>query len=228
MDRSTSLSETLFISNPLSHRKPQAPAHHSLFLTFPLLFIEKDLKMAMQSKEAPNSLIGSGPGSPEPPPSPLQPEPASLAPSTPDLSEIPGTELLKMPEKTAIGVELNGELYGSVYRQLQIKKEKCQDFYNNIIRVFRNKNWILIVRSSEKSLEKTTDVLLRAYGSVVWIAGSEWQMDADELDEGEEQLMYVKGEGQENPDNARYAIGESSNRPHEPVELLAPTRKDLC
>ncbi|KIW25357.1 uncharacterized protein PV07_08542 [Cladophialophora immunda] len=118
-----------------------------------------------------------------------QPQPSS----SPDLSSVPGNELRKLTDSVIIAAESNGGLYAPIFRQLQIRADKQQDFHSGVIRVIRNRHHKLIQRASDASLKSLTDFLLRAFGYIIWKADSDWVLDKTDLDEGEAKLIYVKG-----------------------------------
>ncbi|OQV10256.1 hypothetical protein CLAIMM_14281 [Cladophialophora immunda] len=89
-----------------------------------------------------------------------QPQPSS----SPDLSSVPGNELRKLTDSVIIAAESNGGLYAPIFRQLQIRADKQQDFHSGVIRVIRNRHHKLIQRASDASLKSLTDFLLRAFG----------------------------------------------------------------
>ncbi|OAL36746.1 hypothetical protein AYO20_04078 [Fonsecaea nubica] len=137
----------------------------------------------------------ASPGPPsEPPPEPeadahgLQPEL-----SFPDLSSVPGNELRKLTDTTIVSVELNGEIYAPIFRQMQIRADRYQQFHSGVIRVIRNRHHKLIQRGSDSSLKNVTEFLIRAFAYIIWKPGSEWVLADTDLEEGEAKLIYIKG-----------------------------------
>ena len=120
----------------------------------------------------------------------------------PDLSALHGNDLRKVTEITAVALEGDGELYAPIFRQLQIRPDKYYEFHNGVIRVIRNKHSGEIRRGSDASIKTTTSYLLRAFGYIIWKAGSNWLLDQKDLDEGETRLVYLKGA--HNDPDARY------------------------
>ncbi|EXJ81609.1 hypothetical protein A1O1_07674 [Capronia coronata CBS 617.96] len=133
---------------------------------------------------------------------------ASVAPNPwppiPDLTDIPGAELRKLPEGDIKENEIYGQVYSNTFRELQIGNDQHERFYDGVIRVIRNKHPEEIKRGTEASLKQLTDLTLRGFGYIVWKEGSTWLIPADELDEDEVRLVHVRGAGIENADNARF------------------------
>ncbi|KIW93136.1 uncharacterized protein Z519_05741 [Cladophialophora bantiana CBS 173.52] len=125
-----------------------------------------------------------------------------------DLSIVPGTELRKLTDNIIVVAESGGKLYAPIFRQLQIRPDKHQDFHNGVIRVIRNKHYKQIQRASDRSLKNVTDLLVRAFGYIIWKTSSEWVLDETDLDEEEAKLVYVRGKNQ-TPDT-RYAPRDSA------------------
>ena len=125
-----------------------------------------------------------------------------IAPHLPDLSAIAGNDLRKVPEITAVTLESDGNLYAPIFRQLQIRAEKYYEVHNGVIRVIRNKHAREISRGSDASIRAATGYLLRAFGHIIWKAGSTWLIEAKDLDEGEARLAFQKGRTQDA--DARY------------------------
>ncbi|OAP54639.1 hypothetical protein AYL99_11087 [Fonsecaea erecta] len=111
----------------------------------------------------------------------------------PNLSSVPGSELRKLTDAVIVAAESNGELYAPIFRRLQIRPEKYQIFHSGVVRVIRNRHHKLIQRASDASLRNMTELLLRAFGYIVWKADSEWLLSGPELDQGEDRLVYVRG-----------------------------------
>lgn len=122
---------------------------------------------------------------------------ATPPPQTPfilDLSTIPGNNLRRLPEVTVVGLESDGEFYSRIFRQLQIRPDKHQDFHNGVIRVIRNKHHAQVKRGSDASRKTLTELLLRAFGYIIWKVDSEWLIDRSNLEEGETRLSYLKAD----------------------------------
>lgn len=130
-------------------------------------------------------------------------KPAAL-PALPDLDSIPGHGLRKLPLFEVREREDHGLLYTKFFRELQIRPAKYDDFYDGVIQFSRNKHLADIKLCSNASIKRLTDLLLRAFGYIVWKEGSDWLLEETELAEGEVTLVHVRGEGIENPKNARY------------------------
>ena len=120
----------------------------------------------------------------------------ATSPYIPDLAAVPANELRKLTEMTVVPVEGNGDLYAPSFRELQVREEKYFDFHNGVVRVIRNKHHEQVKRCTDYSVRHLTDLVLRAFGYIVWSTGSEWLIDEDELDEGEARLVYRKGRNQ--------------------------------
>ncbi|KIX96628.1 uncharacterized protein Z520_07894 [Fonsecaea multimorphosa CBS 102226] len=124
-----------------------------------------------------------------------------------DLRGVPGTELRKLTDIAIIAAESNGELYAPIFRQLQIRADKYQDFHSGVIRILRNKHHKIIQRGTDASVRDMTDFLLQGFGYIIWKADSDWVLDETDLDEGEAKLIYVKGRNNV-PDSRFYPILE--------------------
>ncbi|EXJ61199.1 uncharacterized protein A1O5_11991 [Cladophialophora psammophila CBS 110553] len=149
----------------------------------------------MASSEPPDELYAESDSDTHRPQPPLLP--------ITDLSIVPGNELRKLTDSIIVAAESGGELYAPIFRQLQIRPDKHQDFHNGVIRVIRNKHYKQIQRASDRSLKNVTDLLLRAFGYIIWKTSSEWVLAETDLDEEEAKLVYVRGKNQA-PDT-RYA-----------------------
>ena len=74
--------------------------------------------------------------------------PAATLPDFPDLSAVPGNELRKLPETALYPIEGDGDLYATIYRQLQIRPDKYRDFHHGVVRVIRSKHQVELRRGS--------------------------------------------------------------------------------
>jgi hypothetical protein len=129
-------------------------------------------------------------------------EVATIVADLQDLSDVHGSELRKFNQAQTSQMESQGAVYIDFYRQLQISPALHDQFYS-VLRATRNKHFDDLKRGSAASIRLLTDLLMRGYGYIVWKEGSDWLLPADKLDEGEQRLTYVRGQGQENPEIAR-------------------------
>ena len=113
-----------------------------------------------------------------------------------DLTAVPGAQLRRRAEKKVIAAEENGNFYAPIFRQLQIRPDKYHSFHNGVIRVIRNKHEVEVRRGTDAGIRIVSAFLLRGFGYIVWKEGSDWLLDDSAL-EGEERLVYVKGEHQD-------------------------------
>ncbi|KAI1612982.1 hypothetical protein EDD36DRAFT_252180 [Exophiala viscosa] len=131
-----------------------------------------------------------------PPPSPM--------PSIPDLRTLDANQLSKVPEAEVRAIEGSGQTYSDIFRRLQIRPDKYQEFYNGVVRFERNKHVAELKRGSDASLTSTSRILLRAFGYIIWAPDSQWLIDDSILSEGEVRLTYSRKLGPDHPDNARF------------------------
>lgn len=129
---------------------------------------------------------------------------ASIIADFPDLNDVDGSELRKSSQSQFSAKEHQGALYKGFYRQLQLSPALYDRFYLHILRPTRNKHINDLKRGTAASIKLMTDILLRGFGYIVWEARLSWLIPDDQLDEGEERLFYVRGQGHDNPHNARY------------------------
>lgn len=129
-------------------------------------------------------------------------EVASIVADLQDLRDVHGSELRKFSVTQSSHMESHGALYRDFYRQLQISPVFHNQFYH-VLRATRNKHIEDLKRGTTASIRLLTELLMRGYGYIVWKEGSDWLLPADELDEGEQRLTYVRGQGQDNPEIAR-------------------------
>ncbi|KAL2397715.1 hypothetical protein ABEF93_003714 [Exophiala dermatitidis] len=122
----------------------------------------------------------------------------------PDLTDVPNTLLRKVPEKDVRAAELEGQYYHPIMRQLQIRPDQFNRFYNGVIRHIRNKHTEEIKRNTDASHRQLTTLVLRGFGYIIWTAGSEWTLDDNDLEPDEVRFTHVRGEGKENEDNVRF------------------------
>ncbi|EHY61007.1 hypothetical protein ABEF92_004005 [Exophiala dermatitidis] len=122
----------------------------------------------------------------------------------PDLVDVPNTLLRKVPEKDVRAAELEGQYYHPIMRQLQIRPDQFDRFYNGVIRHIRNKHTEEIKRNTDASHRQLTTLVLRGFGYIIWTAGSEWTLDDNDLEPDEVRLTHVRGEGKENEENVRF------------------------
>ncbi|KAL2433768.1 hypothetical protein ABEF95_010423 [Exophiala dermatitidis] len=121
-----------------------------------------------------------------------------------DLTDVPNTLLRKVPEKDVRAAELEGQYYHPIMRQLQIRPDQFDRFYNGVIRHIRNKHTEEIKRNTDASHRQLTTLLLRGFGYLIWTSGSEWTLDDNDLEPGEVRMTHVRGEGKENDENVRF------------------------
>jgi hypothetical protein len=110
----------------------------------------------------------------------------------PNLATVPANELKRLTEDAGVAAEQYGQVYASLFRQLQLKPEKYADFHNGVLRVIRNKNEKLVKTGTAASARQLTELLIRGYRNIVWTEGSDWLLGDDELDPGEVRLRYRK------------------------------------
>ncbi|KIV83211.1 hypothetical protein PV11_05258 [Exophiala sideris] len=130
--------------------------------------------------------------------------PPSPKPSIPDLSSLDANQLSKVPEYEARAIESSGEVYSDIFRRLQIRPDKYEEFYNGVLRFERNKHVAEVKRGTAASLTSVSRTLLRAFGYIVWAPSSEWLIDNSVLSEGEVRLTYSRKLGPDHPDNDRF------------------------
>ena len=131
----------------------------------------------------------------------------SPRPSIPDLSTVDANQLAKVPEVEVRDTERSGQIYSDIFRRLQIRPDKYEEFYNGVLRFERNKHVAEVKRGTAASLTSVSRTLMRAFGYIVWAPSSEWLIDNSVLSEGEVRLTYSRKLGPDHPDNARYVLG---------------------
>ena len=119
-------------------------------------------------------------------------EPMTDTADVDDLSATSGNDLRKLTDAQVKAAEDYGELYRDLYRQLQIKQSRCDEFYDGILCIVRNKHSDQLKRGTAASIRTVTETLLRGYGYLVWAEDKDFLMASEELDEGEERLVYVR------------------------------------
>lgn len=121
-----------------------------------------------------------------------------------DLASVDGNHLSRLPETEVRAKELSGQLYSDIFRRLQIRPGKYEDFYNGVVRFIRNKHVAEIKRGTNASFTYTSRLLLRAFGYIVWPPGSEWLIDDADLSAGEVRLTYSRKKETAHQDDTGY------------------------
>ncbi|KIX05097.1 uncharacterized protein Z518_05969 [Rhinocladiella mackenziei CBS 650.93] len=136
---------------------------------------------------------------------PAQGSDEDTAQTSNDLSGLGADKVTKLSEVLSRNNEVQGLAYDTIYQQLQIRPEKRQEFYNGVIRNIRNKHHVEIKRGTDTSIKNISNLLLRAFGYLVWAPDSAWLVDIADLDEGETRLVYVRGRvASDRPENERF------------------------
>ncbi len=83
--------------------------------------------------------------------------------------------------------------YTPFLRSLQIKSSQQQRFLTGVLVVIRQKHLTDLKRGTEAGVRQLTTLLLRGFGNIVWTKNAtEWLIEDEELDEGEERLIYKR------------------------------------
>lgn len=102
--------------------------------------------------------------------------------------------------------EGNGQPYSAVLRELQIRPNEHERFFEGNIRPFRNKRGVLdlIAKGDDESLLKLSRRYLTAYGSVGWEKQRKWLLRLEDLDDGEAPLQYIPPRDRHEGDYNKY------------------------
>jgi hypothetical protein len=94
--------------------------------------------------------------------------------------------------------------YADLFRALQIRPESYERFLNGVLKVVRQKNIKELQSGTDAKIRHLSRLVLRGYRTLIWKEGSfwllengepgaNWLLEADELDQGEERLLYDGG-----------------------------------
>ena len=94
--------------------------------------------------------------------------------------------------------------YADLFRALQIRPESYERFLNGVLKVVRQKNIKELQSGTDAKIRQLSRLVLRGYRTLIWKEGSfwllengepgaNWLLEADELDQGEERLLYGEG-----------------------------------
>lgn len=103
--------------------------------------------------------------------------------------------------------EDHGRVYSEMLRQLQINPPVQQDWFTQNLKTIRNKKWArnLLARGDTDSLNTLSNKCLTALGNLTWSAGNrQWLIPQEQLDEGEQPLIYKPPGQRRNGDHDRY------------------------
>lgn len=103
--------------------------------------------------------------------------------------------LRRIPDNLIRGSEGEdgGKVYSATLRDLQIRLEVHEAFFDGNVRPFRNKkeNSTLMAKGDDESLLKLSTAYLRAYGNLVWGKDRKWLFGQDQLHDGEAPLRHI-------------------------------------
>lgn len=120
-----------------------------------------------------------------------------------DLSDVNGSDLRKFNHTEYDRREQYGAFYRDFYRQLQISPDHHFKFWDGILRLARRKHLDDIKRGTPASIKNLTDLVLRGFGYIIWAETSVWLLPFDQLEDGEQPLVYLRKGGPESSANAR-------------------------
>lgn len=136
----------------------------------------------------------------------LQTRVADLIQTLPDLDGLQGKSLKKAPVQQVKDLEEDGLIYSDIFRELQIRPYLYARFFNEAVRVERQKHLKDIERGTKAGLRGLSTLFLRGYGYIFWPENSVFTLTTDELNNGEEKLIHIRRGTHE--ENAKYGCDQ--------------------